>query len=314
MQNLTQLHHFKLVAQEGSFARAAELAHITQPALSNSIRSLETRLGMTLFERSERPVRLTAAGRNIIARVEAILFQSRNLEQTLANLNAGTGGHIRLGVPPVFSTALAGPIIAEWHNAFPNVTLDMIVRETVELKPTLRDEMCDVIVGDMRDMRSHVEDMDLVELSPQSGGAYCRPGHPILTIRNPLPRDLSRYKLAGPQFPEDVLRDLAKFLGIEWNGAEPLIAVTSHNIAALRDAVAESDLVLLTTAGTVRNQVSLGILKKIPIDIGVSGVWTVATLKGKVHHPAVPRLIDKIVDISRREHENRIAATRLPSA
>ncbi len=105
MQNLTQLHHFRLVAREGSFARAAELANITQPALSNSIRSLERRLGFTLFERSERPVRMTASAKNILDRVEAILFEARNLDQTLDNLRTGQGGHIRIGMTAVFSTS-----------------------------------------------------------------------------------------------------------------------------------------------------------------------------------------------------------------
>ncbi|WP_319825962.1 LysR family transcriptional regulator [Thalassovita sp.] len=307
MQNLTQLNHFKLVAQEGSFARAAELANISQPALSNSIRSLEKRLGMKLFERSERPVPLTSAGRTILSRVEAILFEARNLEQELANLSAGQSGHIRVGMTAVFSTSLGGPIIAEWHDAYPNVKLDLIVAETVDLVTGLRDESLDLIVGDARDLREDVDDLSLTELQPQAGGAFCRNGHPILNIRYPKPADLARYRFAGTHFPAAVTRAFARFLGRDSGSPEPIIAIDSHNIAALRDAVAESDIILLSTPGTVRNALALGLLKQIPIELGIDGVWSIAIRRGRTQHPAVSGLLSKIIETGQREFDDRLA-------
>lgn len=307
MLNLRQLHHFKLVAQEGSFARAAELANITQPALSNSIRSLEKRLGLQLFERSERPIRLTPEARGILPRVDAVLFEARNLEQSLENLISGQSGHVRLGMTAVFSTSLGGPIIAEWHNAHPNVTLDLVVQETPALLEGLRDETLDLIVGDARDLQTDTEDLKLVELPPQSGGAFCRVGHPILDIRNPQPADLVGYRFAATHFPADVIRKLAELIGPERIGFDPIISIDSHNIAALRDAVAQSDLILLTTPGTVRNALALGIIRQIPIDLGIKGVWSVVTRHGRVPHPAVPRLIARIISIGERDHDQRLA-------
>ncbi len=307
MQNLSQLQHFKLVAQEGSFARAAELANITQPALSNSIRSLERRLGMILFERSARPVRPTPAARGILERVDTLLFEARNLDQFLDNLHSGQSGHVRLGMSAVFSTSLGGSIIAEWQNMYPNVQLDLLVHETVDLIDGLRDESCDLIVGDARDLRDGVDDLELIALPMQSGGAFCRAGHPILSIKHPQPADLARYRFAGTHFPETVIAAFARFLGRETLAQAPIISINSHNIAALRDAVAESDLILLTTAGTVRNALARGILNQIPIDLGINSVWSVATRRGSVLHPATETLIDKIVEIAEREHDRRLA-------
>lgn len=307
MLNLTQLHHFKLVAQEGSFARAADLANITQPALSNSIRSLEKRLGLQLFERSERPIRLTAEARGILVNVDAVLFEARNLDQSLSNLVSGQGGHIRLGMTAVYSTSTGGPIIAEWHNAFPNVKLDVIVDQTTQLLEGLRDEEFDLIVGDTRDLRTGTDGLELIDLPALSGGAFCRAGHPILQIRHPQPVDLARYNFAGTHFPADVIRAFARFIGRDDRGPTPIVSIDSHNIAALRDAVAESDLILLTTAGTVRNALALGILKQIPIDLRINGEWSIVTQRGRVQHPAVPKMIAKIVEIGKREHERRLA-------
>ncbi|TMV09926.1 LysR family transcriptional regulator [Ruegeria sediminis] len=305
MLNLNQLRHFQLVAREGSFARAAELASITQPALSNSIRALEERLGYQLIERSERPVRLTPFGRSILDRVDRVLFEARNLDQELSNLAAGKGGHVCVGMTAVFSTSLAGPIIAEWHNANPDVKLDLIVTETVELLAGLREEAFDLIVGDVRDLPENSSEFDIVELSPQAGGAFCRAGHPILKIPKPLPADLARYRFAASHFPAEVANAVTRFLGVQ-DGHQDVIAINSHNVAALRDAVAESDLILLTTRGTVRNMLALGILKRVAIEIGIDGLWSVVTLKGRVTHPAVPQMIRKIAEVSRREHDRRL--------
>lgn len=306
MLNLTQLHHFKLVSQEGGFARAADLANITQPAMSNSIRSLEKQLGFELFERSERPVKLTPEARIILARVDAVLFEVRNLDQSLDNLVAGEGGHVRLGMTPVFSTALGGPIVAEWHDAHPNVKLDLIIQDTAKLIEGLEDEIFDVIVGDTRDIPADHDGLEKATLLRQSGGAFCRTGHPILNIRHPLPSDLARYHFAGTHFPARLLREFGRLIGHDEKALKPTIAIDSHNIAALRDAVAQSDLILLTVPGTVRNALALGILQQIPIDLGIAGEWAVVSRLGRVAHAAVPHLIRKIVEVGKREDEKRV--------
>ncbi|MEN8656952.1 MAG: LysR family transcriptional regulator [Marivita sp.] len=304
--NFTQLQHFKLVAQEGSFARAADLANITQSAMSNSIRNLEKQLGFDLFERSERPVRPTLQARNILSRVDAVLFEMRNLDQSLNNLVSGQGGHVRLGMTPVFSTSLAGPIIAEWHDAHRDVKLDLVIQETVGLVHGLENESLDVIVGDARELPADQARFEKINVLRQSGGAFCRTGHPILDIRQPLPSDLARYRFAGTHFPSELLQEFAQLIGRGGNDLHPIIAIDSHNIAALRDAVVESDLILLTTSGTVRNAVALGILRQIPIDLGIGGEWSVVTHRGRVVHAAVPQLIRKIVEVSKRENEKRL--------
>lgn len=308
MQNLRQLQHFELVAQERSFARAAELANISQPALSNSIRSLERRLGLPLFERSERPIALTSAGRGILKQVEALLLEARNLDQLLENLETGQGGHIRIGMTAVFSTSLGGPIMAEWFASHPNVSLDLIVGETTDILEALRSDDLDLIVGDDRDLKSEEDDLQLIKLPPQPGGAFCRSGHPILDILRPLPEDLARYQFAGTHFPNAVIGAFARFLGRNLRSQQPIISINSHNIAALRDAVAESDLILLTTKATVRNALALEVLKQIPIDLGIFGTWSIATNRGRVYHPAIPSLINKIIETSKRESEHRLSS------
>lgn len=305
MQNINQLRHFQLVAREGSFARASELANITQPALSNSIRSLEEKLGFELVERSARPVGLTPMGQAILPRIDALLFEARNLAQEVENLSTGTGGHVRVGMTATTSTSLGGPIVAEWHQAHPGVSLELVIGQTTALLPGLHEERYDLIVGDTRDLPRHSRELDLVALPSQAGGAYCRTGHPILSIPHPVPADLARYRFAATQFPEEVREAVLEYIGL--SGGDSHFAVDSNNIALLRDAVVESDLILLTTGACVRNELALGVLRRVPIDFDVRGDWAIATLRNRVAHPAVPALARKIREISERVRDRRLS-------
>jgi DNA-binding transcriptional LysR family regulator len=92
-----QLAYVVAVAEELSFGRAAERLHIVQPAVSQQVRRLERELGVQLFDRSSRHVRLTAAGERLLPEARAILAAADRVRQVAAGIAAGTGGVLRVG-------------------------------------------------------------------------------------------------------------------------------------------------------------------------------------------------------------------------
>ncbi len=92
---LRQLRYFVAVAEELSYARAAERLRIAGPSLSQQIKALERDLGTRLFDRDRRTVALTAAGTLLLPRVKALLDQADDLRRTAAGLSAS--GPVRLG-------------------------------------------------------------------------------------------------------------------------------------------------------------------------------------------------------------------------
>ncbi|MFI6599444.1 LysR family transcriptional regulator [Nonomuraea sp. NPDC050536] len=95
---LRQLAYFVAVAEEGGFGRAAERLSIVQSAVSQQIRRLERQLGVPLFDRSTRHVRLSGAGERLLPEARAVLAAAHRARQVAADIREGTDGVLRLGI------------------------------------------------------------------------------------------------------------------------------------------------------------------------------------------------------------------------
>ncbi|MCB2079854.1 MAG: hydrogen peroxide-inducible genes activator [Novosphingobium sp.] len=142
MISLKQLRYLDALAETGHFGRAAELAGVTQPALSIQIRELEARLGTELVERHPAGARLTAMGAEIAARGARVLADVREIED-LAKARAGAfAGPLRLGIIPSIAPFLLPRLLPEITKRYP--AIDLILRET--LTETL---MRELVAGDL---------------------------------------------------------------------------------------------------------------------------------------------------------------------
>src|ERR671916_600289 len=94
---LRHLRYFVTVATELHFGRAAELLFISQPALSQQIRSLEGELGLQLLERDRRGVRLTPEGAAFLAEARAVVQQADRAAAVARALSEGASGRLRIG-------------------------------------------------------------------------------------------------------------------------------------------------------------------------------------------------------------------------
>ena len=139
MTNLTlkQFRYFEALAQHGHFGHAADASGISQPALSMQIKEMEADLGVALFERGPRHVRLTRFGEEFAPRVRDIL-RSVDEVSDLARLSQNTlSGRLRIGVIPTIAPYLLPSFIGQLTHDHP--TLDLQIRET--LTPRLIEEL-----------------------------------------------------------------------------------------------------------------------------------------------------------------------------
>src|SRR3712207_4795431 len=94
--NLRQVHYFVTVARELSFSRAADLLHITPPALSQQIKALERQLGLQLLVRDSRRVTLTAAGQALADSGLRLLAEADAAVQLARSADGVIGGHLSI--------------------------------------------------------------------------------------------------------------------------------------------------------------------------------------------------------------------------
>ena len=127
--NLRQVRAFMAVARFGSFTRAAQLLHLSQPALTVQIRQLEDGLGAKLFDRNTRSVSLTAVGRELIPAFQRLLQEFDAVVINAKDLSAKRHGVVRLACLPSFASTILPGIIAGFRRRHPRVSF--VLRDAV---------------------------------------------------------------------------------------------------------------------------------------------------------------------------------------
>lgn len=137
---LRQLTYFVAVAEEASFTKGAARVHVAQPGVSAQIRSLERELGHPLFDRSERTVRLTAAGEAILPRARAALAAVAAVGSTADELSGLVTGRITIGT---VSSTTSGDVdlvelLADFHRDHPGVDITLAEGRADDLVESVR--------------------------------------------------------------------------------------------------------------------------------------------------------------------------------
>ncbi|MGN0805658.1 MAG: LysR family transcriptional regulator [Candidatus Coproplasma sp.] len=157
MVNLELYRVFYTVAKCGSLTKAADELFISQPAVSQAIKQLETQLGTTLFNRTHRGMELSLQGGKLIFKqVEEALKLLDDAEQKLTELQTTATGTIRIGATDaIFSNVLADKIV-KFNVKYPGVKIDLITGTTPETLEQLKTNKCDIAFVNMP-----VEDKDV---------------------------------------------------------------------------------------------------------------------------------------------------------
>src|SRR3954452_4122376 len=97
---LRHLRYFVAAAEEQNITRAAARLHVSQPPLSRQIHDLEHELGVQLFERTAKSIRLTEAGRVFLTEARAVLQRADQAAQTVKAIGSGLSGELNIGYAP----------------------------------------------------------------------------------------------------------------------------------------------------------------------------------------------------------------------
>ena len=141
-----QLRYFCAVAETGSFTRAAEREQIAQPSLSQQIMKLEEELGVRLFDRLGRTVRLTDLGQIFLPRARTILTELKAAKEEVVERQSTVSGPVCVGVIPTIAPYFLPTRIAGFSRKYPEATITVVEDVTVRLMDRLRAGLVDVAV------------------------------------------------------------------------------------------------------------------------------------------------------------------------
>ena len=141
-----QLRYVCAIAETGSFSRAAERCKVAQPSLSQQVLKLEKDLGVKLFDRLGRSVRLTEPGRAFLPHARSILKQMDVARSTVADKNSDVRGSVAVGVIPTIAPYLMPRYTTGFTKRYPEAKLRIVEDTTPVLIESLRDLSIDLAI------------------------------------------------------------------------------------------------------------------------------------------------------------------------
>lgn len=147
---LRQIQHFQTVVQENSFTEAAEICHISQSGISQSIKALEEEMGVQLMIRKNRRFELTEAGEYFYKKSLVLTADLAQLCRETARIDRKDIAQLRLGILSTYGGDEVHQAIAAFSAQFPTVELSVIQGNHEELYDALRMGKADLVLNDQR--------------------------------------------------------------------------------------------------------------------------------------------------------------------
>ncbi len=286
--NLKQLEHLLAVAEAGSFSRAAERLHLTQSALSRSVRLLEEDLGALLLDRMGKRTELTPLGQTVAGRARRILFESAELRRSAELLTLGDQGTLVIGLGSGPAAMLMTPLLTHVAQRHPQLHLE-IMRGSLEAHlELLRERRLDALVVDTRGIVP-AADLRIESVSQMRAGFICRRGHPLASqTQAPRFAEIVAYPLASTFLAADTERILVELFGLEPDPRTSL-RLRCDEIGSLLEAVRLSDAIFLGIVGAAQAGIAAGELMELPTDPPLlsHALFALVTLTGRTEAPAM---------------------------
>jgi DNA-binding transcriptional LysR family regulator len=260
---LRDIEYFATVAQYGHLGRAAEALGLGQPALSMSLRRLESAANAKLGKRTAKGVELTAIGAALLSHVSKLRVARDDLAREVADLAQGRAGRLRIGASPSNSEVFVHEACSTLLMEAPKVTLSVAVMDNDALVPALRK-------GDLDLALTHTQRFTPPDIAQEVFRTdefviYCASNHRLAKRKSITLDDLARERwaisAAGAFGPLLFLRDAFEARELPL----PTISVVSDLVMFKLRVVAASDLVGVTVKHNLNAAVGPLRLKILPI-------------------------------------------------
>ncbi len=292
LMELRHLRYFVAVAEEQNVTRAAERLRVSQPPLSRQIRDLEEELGVSLFERSAKSVRLTDAGRVFLQEARAVLQRAGEAVKTVQAVSTGERGELHVAYAPSLTIEILPKMLRAFQEHAPGIRVHLHDLSTEEMLNALRTKKAQVALMIQPSERA-LRGLNFIELQQYSLRIAAHPAHPCARRRKVTLNDIAAERLivySAKEYPEyhDMLASLFGTIHRAPQIAEEHDSSTS--LIAAVEAGRGVSLVPESLACLAGDRLNFRSLSPAPARIKVG----VAFCKG-----AVPAAVQKFLDVAK---------------
>ena len=220
---------FYVVANAGNITKAANELHISQPAVTQSIRKLEGQLGGNLFTRTKRGVNLTEEGKEFFNYIKQAIDFINNAEHKFSQLINLETGCIRIGVSTTLTKEFLISYLQTFHKQCPKIEIQIITDVTVELIPMLRKGMIDLIVSNLP-LPIKDKDIKIIPCKDVHDCFICNKDYIELT-KKPMPlNEIVNYPLILQRKPANTRAFLDNFMQQSNIVLKPIMDLASYTL------------------------------------------------------------------------------------
>jgi len=297
--NIRHLKHFLALVEWGSYARASEAVHLSQPALSRSIQQLEQELGVPLFDRGRQGAQLSVFGQVALPHVRGVIAADEALRQSIESVGGLESGELAIGAGPYPALGLINKVSATFINRYPGICLHVSNSNWQVLHQALLAQELEFFVADVKELVLDPA-LKVVELPGQRGSVFCRAQHPLITKPLIEWQDVLNHPLALPKLPkhmEGYLQSLSQPFGGMTRRVE------CDNFAFLVSVVAGSDALGLAPQAMLSDMIEAGILRTLKV-AGLERLLTsygIVQLKGRRLSPAAEAYRTMVLEEASRQ-------------
>ncbi|MGH6808097.1 MAG: pca operon transcription factor PcaQ [Ensifer adhaerens] len=258
------LQTFVEVARQKSVMKAAELLHVSQPAVTKTIRELEEVLGVAVFEREGRGIKITRYGEVFLRHAGAALTALRQGLDSVSQERSGDGVPVRIGALPTVSTRIMPRAMSLFLEEDTGARIKIVTGENAVLLEQLRVGDLDLVVGRLA-APEKMTGFSFEHLYSEQVVFAVRAGHPLLSDAQSAFARLGDYPVLMPT-RASIIRPFVEHFLIA-NGIPGL----PNQIETVSDAfgrafVRTSDAIWIISAGVVASDIEDGTLAVLPID------------------------------------------------
>lgn len=256
-----QLRHFVAVVELGSITKAAEAQHITQPALTRSIRNMEERIGGPLLIRSSRSITPTEAGETLYRYARLIIRQAEIAMRDVTAISRGEKGHVHIGVGSLFAPSLIRQLIPDVAGKFPGLHLRITEGFFEDLVGGLTGGDIDVIISNFPP-GTVPQGVTLKPLFNVETEFVVGASHPLAQQKEVTANDLRKADWAIVKHPH-IVSFLENFFASA--SLPPLaVAVETSSLATLKDLVLMGSFVAMLPKLWIQEEVARGEICILP--------------------------------------------------